>query len=86
LVKRLGEVRENETCGEKKGELQDSETDEEDTKKDSGDPVMFRDPEFEKHLHGIGPLLRDCPCYRIKLFKLMETLARDSVVFCVLCM
>lgn len=45
---KLGEVQADETCGEKNGRLQDSETDEKDMKKDRGDPVMFRDPEFEK--------------------------------------
>jgi hypothetical protein len=45
---KLGEVQADETCGEKNGGLQDRETDEKGTKKDRGDPVTFRDPEFEK--------------------------------------
>ena len=45
---KLGEVQADETCCGKNGGLQDSETDEKDTKKNRGDPVMLRDPEFEK--------------------------------------
>jgi len=52
-------------------------------RKTEGTQWCFATPSL-KNNH-IGPLLRGCPCYRIKLFKLLETLARNSVVFCVLC-
>jgi len=52
-------------------------------KRTEGTQWCFATPSL-KNNH-IGLLLRGCPCYRIKLFKLMETLARNSVVFCVLC-
>lgn len=45
---KLGEIQTDERWGEENGGIQDSETDEKDTKKDRGDPAMLRDHEFEK--------------------------------------
>jgi hypothetical protein len=45
---KLWEVQADEIRGEKNGALKDSETDEKDTRKDRGDPVTFRYPEFGK--------------------------------------
>jgi len=48
LVENSEKVQADETCGEKNGGLKDSETDEKKTRKDGGDRVTFRDPEFGK--------------------------------------